>query len=163
MRFVSLPFLVLFLSISAVASAEEIDNTSHLPIPRFASLRSDEVNMRAGPGLRYPIAWVYTRRGLPVEITAEYDIWRRVRDPDGTEGWISRAELSGKRSAIITANRDLRDKRDDQAAVRAHLQAGALGQIVSCEQDWCKVRFDNVKGFLRKTEFWGSYPNEVFD
>jgi len=154
---------MLLLSASSARAAEE-DNTSHLPIPRFASLRSDEVNMRKGPGLRYPIAWVYNRRGLPVEITAEYDIWRRVRDPEGSEGWISKAELTGKRTAIVVGNgRDLRDKRDDMSAIVAHLEAGAIGQIVSCESEWCKVKFDNVKGFLRKASFWGAYPNEAFD
>lgn len=157
-----LPALALFLS--PPAKAQEVDNTSHLPIPRFASLRSDEVNMRMGPGFRYPISWVYTRKGLPVEITAEYDIWRRVRDPKGTEGWVSKAELTGRRGAVVTGEaRDLlKDHRDD-AEVLAHLQPDALGQIVSCAGEWCKVRFENVKGFLRKTSFWGAYPNETFD
>ncbi len=145
-------------------AAEEIDNTSHLPIPRFASLRSGEVNMRTGPGTRYPIAWVYTRRGLPVEVTAEYDIWRRVRDPEGVEGWINKTELTGKRSAVVTGSgHDMYDSRDDHAAIRAHLEAGATGQILSCAQEWCKVRFDGVKGYLRKADFWGAYPDEKFD
>jgi SH3-like domain-containing protein len=164
MRNILTPMFILLLSASAVFAAEEVDNTSHLPIPRFASLRSGEVNLRTGPGLRYPIEWVYVRRGLPVEIIAEYDIWRRVRDPEGTEGWVSKTELTGKRSAIVTGNgHDLRDAHDDQAAVLAHLEAGAMGQIVYCAQEWCKVKFDGVRGFLRKTAFWGTYPNEAFD
>lgn len=159
-------FLLLFLlSLSCTAyAAEEIDNTSHLPLPRFAALRSGEVNMRTGPGTRYPIEWVYTRRGLPVEVIAEYDIWRRVRDPEGTEGWVNKTELTGKRSAIITGGtHELRDRRDDKAAIVAHLEAGAVGQLVSCAQDWCKAKFDSVKGYLRKSDFWGAYPNETFD
>ena len=158
------PLLVFLFVSSTVFAAEEIDNTSHLPLPRFASLRSDEVNMRTGPGLRYPIEWVYTRRGLPVEITAEYDIWRRVRDPEGTEGWVSKTELTGKRGAVIVGDgHDLREDRDDQAAVLAHLESGALGQIISCRKEWCKVRFEDIKGFLRKPSFWGAYPDETFD
>jgi SH3-like domain-containing protein len=161
-------FLVLLLAVllasSPAPAAEEANNTSHLPLPRFASLRNGEVNMRAGPGMRYPIEWVYTRRGLPVEITAEYDIWRRVRDPEGTEGWISKAELTGKRFAVVIGGTiDLRDGQNDQAAVLAHLEVGALGQIIFCGKDWCKARFDGVKGFLRKTNLWGAYPNETFD
>jgi SH3-like domain-containing protein len=159
----ALTFIVL-LSASAVFAAEEVDNTSHLPIPRFASLRSDEVNMRTGPGMRYPIEWVYTRRGLPVEITAEYDIWRRVRDPEGTEGWVSKTELTGKRSAAITGSgHDLRDARNDGSAVIAHLEAGAIGQVLSCGKEWCEVKFEGVKGFLRKPCFWGAYVDETFD
>lgn len=162
MRFL-LYFLAACLLPCSVRAAEEVDNTSHLPLPRFASLRSGEVNMRRGPGLRYPIAWVYKRKGLPVEITAEYDIWRRVRDPEGVEGWISKVELSGRRGAFLKENTDLRRKANPQSAVRAHLEVGALGQIVSCRREWCKVKFDGAKGYLNKASFWGAYPNETFD
>lgn len=157
-------WFVFLLAASSASYADEVDNTSHLPIPRFASLRNDEVNMRTGPGFRYPIEWVYTRRGLPVEITAEYDIWRRVRDPKGTEGWISKTELTGKRSAVVTAKKvELRDGRNDQAAVLAHLEAGTIGLLVSCEKEWCKAKFDGIKGYLRKPAFWGAYADETFD
>ena len=157
--------LVLLIVLAPPAFAgEEADNGSHLPIPRFASLRSGEVNLRTGPGTRYPIAWVYTRKNLPVEVTAEYDIWRRVRDPDGIEGWVNKTELTGKREVLVTGgNHELRDSHDDQAAITAHLEAGAMGQLVSCELDWCKLKFDGVKGYLRKSDFWGTYPNEIFD
>jgi SH3-like domain-containing protein len=157
--------LIFLFSLSASAyAAEDTDNASHLPIPRFAALRSGEVNMRTGPGTRYPIEWVYTRRGLPVEVIAEYDIWRRVRDPEGAEGWVNKTELTGKRSAVIIgAAHELRNDRDDKAAIVAHLETGAMGQLVSCAQDWCKAKFDGVKGYLRKTDFWGAYPNETFD
>ncbi len=152
-----------FLMTHTPIAAEEIDNTSHLPIPRFASLRANEVNMRTGPGMRYPIEWVYKRKGLPVEITAEYDIWRRVRDPEGTEGWINKAELTGRRGAIITgAGCELLENSDDRSGGRARLEPGAVGQIVFCTKDWCKVKFDGIKGYLKKTAFWGAYPDETF-
>ena len=145
-------------------AAEEADNTSHLPIPRFASLRSGEVNMRTGPGTRYPIAWVYSRRGLPVEVIAEYDIWRRVRDPAGTEGWVNKTELTGKREAIVTGGvHDLHKIPDATSAVVAHVETDSLGQLVSCTPDWCKLKFDGIKGYLPKTDFWGAYPNEKFE
>ncbi|MDD4616978.1 MAG: SH3 domain-containing protein [Alphaproteobacteria bacterium] len=162
MRYLFFFSLAFFLTASTTYAAE--DDGPRLPIPRFASLRSGEVNMRTGPGLRYPIEWVYTRKGLPVEITAEHDIWRRVRDPDGTEGWISKAELTGKRMAIIKEKaKDLLRRRDADSAIEAHLEAGAIAQIVSCGQDWCKLKFDNAKGYLGKADFWGAYPGEVFD
>jgi len=137
--------------------------TSGLAVPRFASLRSGEVNMRTGPGTRYPIEWVFTRPGLPVEIIAEYEIWRRIRDTDGTEGWVHKISLTGKRSAIVTGTvRELRDDHDDHAAIVAHLDPGAIGQLVSCSKDWCKLKFEGIKGYMRKDQFWGAYPNEIF-
>jgi len=134
-----------------------------LPLPRFASLRSDEVNMRTGPGTRYPIEWVYRQEGLPVEIIAEFEIWRRVRDWEGTEGWIQKANLTGRRYAIITAaKRDLRSSDDSKSGIVAHLEQGAIGQIERCDKDWCKVKFANIKGYLAKGDFWGAYPAEEF-
>ena len=162
--FAGMTMLCFVLLLPTLALAEEVDNTSHLPLPRFASLRSGEVNMRTGPGTRDPIAWVYTRRGLPVEVIAEYDIWRRVRDPAGTEGWVNKTELTGKREAVVTGiPRELHKEADDKTPVVAHLQTDAMGQIMSCTPDWCKLKFDDVKGYLRKTDFWGAYPNEKFD
>jgi len=154
---------LLFFSSVAFAS-DETDNTSHLTLPRFATLRSGEVNMRTGPGTRYPIEWVYSKRGLPVEVIAEYDIWRRVRDPDGSEGWVNKTELTGKRSLIVTGGlHQLHDDHDDRSPIVAHLEAGAIGQLLSCSQDWCKAKFEDVKGYLHKSEFWGAYPGETID
>ena len=144
--------------------AAEDKSASGLPIPRFASLRSDEINMRTGPGTRYPIEWVFTKPGIPVEIIAEYEIWRRVRDPQGTEGWMHKSALSGKRMAIVTGGmRDLHDDANLQSAVVAHLESVAVGQLLSCTKDWCKLKFDGTKGYLPKTDFWGAYPAETFD
>ena len=153
------------LGVAAAACAEDAGDTApHLPLPRFASLRSGEVNMRTGPGTRYPIAWVYTKRGLPVEVTAEYDIWRRVRDPEGIEGWVHKTELTGKRMAVIRGGtHELRDGRSDEAPVLAHVENGAVGQLLSCAPEWCKLKIDGLKGYMRKGEIWGAYPGENFD
>jgi SH3-like domain-containing protein len=157
-------FCASILLMGSATHAEENDLTSHLPLPRFAALRNGAVNMRTGPGTRYPIEWVYARRGLPVEVVAEYDIWRRVRDPEGVEGWVNKTELTGKRSAMVTGKtHELRVDHSDNSNVIAHLEPGAMGQLVSCSQDWCKVKFDDFKGYLRKLDFWGAYPNEIFD
>ena len=162
--------VLLFVSISAFA-VDETDNGdsgsgkngSGLPIPRFASLRANDVNLRTGPGTRYPIEWVFTHQGMPVEITAEYEMWRRVRDVDGDEGWVHRNALTGKRSAIITGTmRELREDSDERAPIAAHLEAGAIGQLISCSHDWCKLKFKGVKGYLRKSDFWGAYDPETF-
>jgi SH3-like domain-containing protein len=158
-------FLIIFFPLLAVAQDDAEDkNVSGLPLPRFASLRSNEINLRTGPGTRYPIDWVFKHQGMPVEVTAEYDIWRRVRDSEGTEGWVHKMALSGKRAALVTgATHDLHKRDDVESAVVAHLEAGAVGQLLSCSKAWCKLKFEGIKGYLPKTDFWGAYPNETFD
>ncbi len=159
----------LFFTLGAAQAAEteggeEAKGASGLPLPRFVSLRASEVNLRTGPGMRYPIDWVFVRQGLPLEITAEYDVWRRVRDSEGTEGWVHKTALTGKRTAIVTGTmRDMRRKDEADSPIVAHVEVGATGQILSCKAVWCHVRFGDVKGWLRKTEFWGAYPAEVVD
>ncbi|MDD5587404.1 MAG: SH3 domain-containing protein [Alphaproteobacteria bacterium] len=164
-------FLILFLLlVSGAAFAAEADandeakGASGLPLPRFASLRSGEANLRTGPGTRYPIEWVLVHKGMPVEITAEFDVWRRVRDWEGTEGWVHKSSLTGKRGAVVTgAERELRENDKASTPTLAHLEPGAMGQLISCAPEWCRVKFGDIKGFLRKSEFWGVYANEVVD
>lgn len=135
-------------------------------LPRFASLRSDEVNMRAGPGLRYRIDWVYKRRELPVEIEREFDVWRWVRDADGIQGWMQQATLMGRRSFIVQKDATtLRAEANDAAAAVAILQPGVIGRIRSCEaaSDWCNVQAGSFRGYLRRGQFWGTLPNEVIN
>ena len=163
--------LAFTLAAAPALAVDETDNSdiiskggSGLPIPRFASLRASDVNLRTGPGTRYPIDWVFTHQGMPVEITAEYEMWRRVRDAEGDEGWVHKNALSGKRFIIVTGStRELRRDPDTNAAIAAHLQAGAIGQLASCTKDWCKIKFDAAKGYLPKSDFWGAYGPEVFD
>ncbi len=135
-----------------------------LPLPRFASLHTDDVNLRTGPGTRYPIEWVYHTEGLPVEITAEFDIWRRLRDWEGSEGWVHKNGLTGKRTAIITQGRKSLYSSDSLASpVVAMIEANAIGAIQSCQATWCKVHFGSIKGYMQKTDFWGAYAQEIFD
>ena len=127
----------------------------HLPLPRFASLDSSEVNLRAGPGKDYPILWVYQRRGLPVEIIQEFDTWRRIRDRDGTVGWVQQNLLSGKRGAlIIDEARTLRTDPTGGAKPVAILQPGVVAQIAECGTDnWCRIEVKGYKGWLRRDDF----------
>lgn len=133
-------------------------------LPRFASLRADEVNMRAGPGARYRIEWVYKRRDLPVEIEREFDVWRYVRDPDGIQGWMQHATLMGRRTFIVQHNdATLRAEPKDAAAAVAVLKPGVIGRIRSCDgaSDWCNVSTGSYRGWLRREQFWGTLPNEA--
>ncbi len=136
-----------------------------LPVPRFATLRSDEVNMRVGPGTRYPINWVYHRKGLPVEIIAEFDTWRRVRDAAGDDGWVHQATLSGKRGFIAKGPglQPMYRHQGDETNLRAQVQPGAMGKIMKCEEIWCKVEADGIRGYMKKESLWGVYTSEKFD
>jgi SH3-like domain-containing protein len=158
------PFLILFLLFAFGSAAAQQEDNKVGAAPHFASLRSGDVNMRTGPGTRYPIEWVYKRKGLPVEVISEFEIWRRVRDSEGAEGWVHKSSLTAKRMAIVTgAPRNLLEDGVNGAAVTAHLEKDTTGQILSCSKDWCRLKFDGVKGYLRKSEFWGVYPNETFN
>src|SRR6201998_391625 len=129
-------------SISSGFSAKDTAVTSSgLPVPRYVSLKSDHVNVRAGPTKDNDVAWVYTRSGLPVEITAEFENWRRVRDSEGAEGWVYHSLLSGRRTAVITMkSRDdlalLYERADQTSAIAAKLQAGVIAQVKKCDQHW---------------------------
>ncbi len=135
-----------------------------LPLPRFASLRSDDVNLRAGPGFRYPIEWVYKRRSLPMEIEREFEVWRLVQDPDGIRGWVHQATLTGLRTFMVQgADATLRAEPKDDAAPVAILKVGVIGRIRSCEagSDWCRLQVGEYRGYLKRSQIWGALPNEV--
>jgi SH3-like domain-containing protein len=146
------------------AEPEIRGSATNLPLPRFAALRSDEVNLRAGPGTRYPIEWVYKRRELPVEIQREFEVWRLVQDPDGIKGWVHQATLTGRRSFIVTGgDATLRRDAQDNAAPVAILKPGVVGHLRACRVnfDWCQVQTGDYRGFLKRSQFWGTLPGEV--
>ena len=133
-----------------------------LPLPRFVSLRSGEVNLRTGPGVRYPIDWVYKRRNLPVEIIDEFDTWRRIRDWQGTVGWVHQSMLQGRRTVLVTGRpRLLRREPHDEAPGLAQAEPGVIGDLKRCRGVWCEVELEGFTGWLRMDEFYGIYPQEV--
>jgi SH3-like domain-containing protein len=137
---------------------------SALPIPRFVSLRTDPINLRTGPGVRYPVDWVYVRRRLPVEVIAEFDTWRQIRDPDGAEGWVHQTMLSGRRTAVIkTASSPLRREGSDSAATIASLEKGVIVSVQRCpaSTDYCRVEVSGIQGWLKRGQIWGIYPTET--
>lgn len=138
--------------------------TTGLPLPRFVSLVSGDVNMRVGPGFQYPIKWVYKQRDLPVVVEREFDVWRLVLAPDGGRGWMHEATLSGTRTFVVSGGEHTMRRRPEASApVVAVLQAGVIGRIRRCKagDDWCSVEVDGRRGYLRRNEFWGAFPNEV--
>jgi SH3-like domain-containing protein len=139
---------------------------SGLPLPRFVSLRSSEVNMRAGPGLQYPIEWVFRRLDLPVEVIAEHRTWRQVRDWQGTTGWIHERMLSGRRTQIVTRDTgQLRSSSQPASPVVAIAEEGTIGRLLECPKGapQCLVRIDDHEGWLARTAFWGIHEGETFE
>lgn len=141
---------------------------SGFPIPRFLTLKSNKVNVRKGPSSDHDVAWVFQRKGMPVEITAEFENWRKIRDADGSEGWILQQMLSGRRFAMApqwNANKAvaLHDSESGGSATNAMLMPGAIAQIKSCDGQWCYVTTDDYEGYAVQAELWGVYPGEVVD
>ena len=148
-----------------LALADPVGPVTKLPLPRFASLKTDRVNLREGPSKDHATKWVYQRAGLPVEITAEFEIWRKVRDSEGVEGWVLHSLLSGRRTALVTPNKkgeNLEDPRPQSASgeLAATLQSGVIVNIRNCDGSWCLVDGDGFKGYIEQVKLWGVYPNE---
>lgn len=140
-------------------------SVSGLPIPRFVSLKSDRVNVRSGPNKDQDVRWVYTRAGMPVEITAEFENWRRIRDWEGAEGWVYHSLLSGRRTAVVVPKLNaelvpLYESADIESTVVARLQSGVLGSLKYCDGTWCQFVGKGFSGFIRQERLWGAYPNE---
>ena len=161
---------VIALSAAPAATAADgpVGSVSGLPIPRFVSLKADRVNVRSGPNKDQDVRWVYTRAGMPVEITAEYENWRRIRDWEGAEGWVYHSLLSGKRTAVVVPKLNnelvpLYDSPDPTSAVTAKLQSGVLGSLKSCDGTWCRFFGKNFSGYIQQDRIWGAYPNEKVD
>lgn len=138
---------------------------SGLPLPRFVSISSDKAFVRSGPAPRYPIKWVYKKDGLPVEIIQEFDVWRKVRDNAGDEGWINKALLSDRRSVIIRGDQIV-DMREDAAAssrVMARMEPGVIARLQKCEGGWCRLSVGGFEGWAERKALWGVYPQETID
>ena len=130
-------------------------------LPRFAVLHADKVNLRAGPGDRYPIQWVYLRKDWPVEIIAQFDHWRRVRDWEGTEGWVHEKMVTNRREVIVTGGiRALRQAPDHNGGLIARAEPGVMAKLLECRAEWCRIEAGDRTGWVQRSDIWGVYPNE---
>lgn len=133
-------------------------------VPRFVSVRASEANVRTGPGERYPVNWKYVQPGVPVEIIAEWDVWRKIRDWEGQEGWIHSALLTIKRRVIVTGDtRTLYRRADAASPPVVLLKPGIVAEVEDCEPAWCRVEVRNYRGWLRREDIWGVYPDEIIE
>ncbi|MBO6834799.1 MAG: SH3 domain-containing protein [Alphaproteobacteria bacterium] len=132
------------------------------PIPRMVSIKAAEANVRTGPGVDYPIRWVYRRLDMPVQVIAEFDKWRKIRDWEGDEGWVHFALLSSRRTVIVTApETTLRRLSDEASPAVARLAEGLVARVEYCEPVWCLVTVLGYDGWLKRSDVWGIEPGET--
>ena len=138
---------------------------SGLALPRFVSLKADKINVRRGPSSEHQVAWVYQRKGLPVEITAEFENWRRIRDSDGDEGWVYQSMLSGKRMALVAPWRKeeavpMYSGPNATSSLVAMVKAGVVATLEDCTGDWCSLSASGYQGWIAQPMIWGAYQGE---
>jgi SH3-like domain-containing protein len=153
---------------AGLAQAQSAGPASGLPVPRFVSLKADKVNMHIGPAKTYEVKWLYQRQGLPVEITAESENWRKIRDAEGAEGWVYHSLLSGKRTGMVTAKTPdalvpIHQKADGTSGVVAQLERGVVGTVKRCGGGWCQFSGRGFDGWIQESRLWGVYPDEKVD
>lgn len=156
-----------FLAVMALATAissAQADDKNAPPAARFESLRWDKVNLRAGPGDQYPIRWILTRKGMPVEILDRFDVWRKIRDWQGSVGWVHERMLVGNRTAMITGiERVLRADPREGSKVVARAQPGVVGKLLKCQGDWCRIDAQGVRGWIERRAIFGVTLDEVVE
>ncbi|WP_102224186.1 SH3 domain-containing protein [Acidimangrovimonas sediminis] len=148
---------------SEVQADPHVGPVTGLPLPRYVSLKGKEGNVRRGPGLSNRIDWVFTRAGMPLRVTAEFEHWRRVEDQDGLGGWIHYTLISGIRTVLFTEQMtDMRDAPEAKARLDAKAQEGVIARLYEARRDWVRVGADGSRGWVPKTAVWGVDPGEVF-
>jgi SH3-like domain-containing protein len=160
---IGIAIATLLLLVAARAPAAAANEEAGLKVPRFVSLHSDKVNLRTGPGRQYPIEWVLTKKDMPVEVIAQFEHWRRIRDWEGTAGWVQEHMVAGKRTVVVGkgAMRPLHQQPDAASAVVARAAPGVIARLLECRGPMCRVETDEFTGWLRRTDIWGIYPNET--
>ena len=134
-------------------------------VPQFASLASDKVYLREGPSYQHKVLWIYRRKGLPVQVLHKYDIWYRVKDSEGTVGWISNVMISTRRRTVVVTSKHaapIRNGADVNAAAIAYAQPGVVARLEACKAHACEVSVDGTEGWIRKQDIWGVGVGEVF-
>lgn len=161
--FIPVVLAALLLGTGVIADPKTKGPVTRLDLPRFVSLKHDTTNARRGPSRTHRIDWVYKRRHLPVQIVAEYEHWRKVRDHDGLGGWVHARLLSGNRYALFQADGQLHLQPDARSPVVATVGPLVMGELKACQKTWCKLELDGARGWAEKTALWGVDSDEVFD
>lgn len=175
LRYFLLAILLIF---TTSVKASEVGQVTGLPIPRFVALKSSETNLRKGPNVKYPVVWNYKQKNYPLEVVAEFENWRKLRDVDGEEGWVHVNLITGARKALISDNKYQSDKKDyaqlnrelvlfrypdEDSYPMLRVELGVLAAIKSCTLEWCKLKMNDVTAWARKENLWGVYREEIIE
>jgi SH3-like domain-containing protein len=155
-------YLLMTLIVSILYSSSVFAKSETLPVPRFVSIKSSEANIRTGPNVRYPVKWVFVHKGEPVEVVAEFEQWRKIRDKQGDDGWIHESMLSGKRQVIITGDKVqlLYRQPDYTSSPIVKVEPEVRAELRSCHKDWCRIQVTSYKGWIERKFLWGIYSHE---
>ncbi|ASM71136.1 MULTISPECIES: SH3 domain-containing protein [Roseobacteraceae] len=154
------------LQLGTIGSAQAADKgqVTNLPLPRFVSMKAAEGNVRRGPSLTHRIDWVFKRRDMPLQITAEHGHWRRVEDRDGLGGWVHYSLLSGTRTVIVEQDMmALHSRPDPEAPTAAVLENGVIARLGECVPEWCWLTAGGYRGWAPKSRLWGVTPDEIHE
>jgi SH3-like domain-containing protein len=163
-------FFLIFTNLNALANPTFVENS----VSHFASIKSAEVNVRRGPNTRYPIEWVFKKKGEPVEVIAQFEHWYRIKDFNGEEGWIKTAMITKKRRAVIAINSQNKKIKDtlyapiyvepnNNSPIIAKIEHSKRVDLSKCNKQWCEIKLANLSGWVEKQNLWGVYGNEEFD
>lgn len=151
-------------NVSVALQAPEVGPETNLPLPRYVSLKASEANVRRGPSLSHRIDWVFQRRGMPLQVIAEYGHWRRVIDRDGQGGWVHYTMLSGARTVIIDEDAlRLYARATPESRETVQLEAGVIARLRECDASWCQLSAGGYKGWAPKDVLWGVDAAEVLN
>ncbi|MFD3188945.1 SH3 domain-containing protein [Sedimentitalea sp. HM32M-2] len=154
----------LLVGTAAAQVAPKRGPVTNLPMPRYVSMKASEGNVRRGPSLTHRIDWVFKRRDMPLQITAEFGHWRRVQDRDGAGGWVHYALLSGVRTVLVEKDMlPVHARPDPQSPVNAAFELGVVARLGKCLDDWCRISAGGYRGWAEKRHLWGVLPDELRD
>lgn len=145
-----------------VADGHALAAESKRALPYYASINAGRARMRTGPDKTYPASWLYQRADLPVRVVAVFKQWRKVEDPDGTQGWMLAALLSERRTAIVRGAQpaDMREHPSAGARLAWRAAPGVVGRISACGNGWCRLDVRGQAGFVEIANLWGVDPTE---
>jgi len=144
------------LGLAALLASPQTARAQDREAPYWASISASRAHMRTGPGRNFPVSWLYRRAGLPIRVVEVYENWRKVEDPDGTQGWMLVNLLSSERTAIVRGEiRTMHAEPSDAARVVYRVEPGVSGRLRHCRQGWCELDVHGRRGYIRVAALWG--------
>jgi SH3-like domain-containing protein len=149
-------FLLFFKNAFATQQIQEVNY--------FASLRSNETNIRSGPGSNYPVKFTFKLRDLPVKIVSEYDNWSEIEDYEGSRGWVAQNLITKKRHLMTFSKKnivEMHTKKDTNSKIIFHLENYVIGEYLKCEDLWCALKINDKKGWVLSSDIYGADNSEI--